>query len=262
MTSIQIISLFPDFFATPLRLGVVGTAIETGLVKVDLTNPRDFATDKHKTVDDRPFGGGDGMVMKTEPLAAALSSLGQKKGHVVMLSPAGVPFSVEKSLEYARMQEPLTLICGRYSGVDQRFVEKYCDEELSIGDYVLSGGEPAALVVIDSVVRLLPNVLGNQDSPEQDSFFEGLLECPSYTRPREIEGLTVPEELLSGDHAGIDQFRKKVSLLRTALRRPDLLTEALKRDLHSAYNWAQGLSQSELETLGLKEIGKIFETKS
>lgn len=252
---INIITLFPEFFSSPFSVGVLSGAIEKKLLEVEMVNPRTFTTDVHHSVDDRPFGGGDGMVMKIDPLEKAIESLKDRKGKVVVLSPSGQPFTTQVAKEYAELKTPLTLVCGRYSGIDQRLIELYGDEELSVGDYILSGGEPAALAVIDSVSRLLPGVLGNEASPEEDSFFSTRLECPAYTRPREYKGLSVPEILLSGDHKKIKEFQTKVSLLRTYLKRPDLLlknpSEKDSEELTAAQNWARTLSQDELKVLGL-----------
>lgn len=249
---INVISIFPDFFDSPLSLGVVSGAREKGLLKIRTITPRAFTEDVHKTVDDRPFGGGDGMVMKTEPLSKSVESLGDERGHVVVLSPSGRVFNTEVAREYANLNKPLTLICGRYSGIDQRFIETYANEELSVGDYILSGGEPAALCVIDSVARLLPGVLGNADSPENDSFYQGYLECPVYTRPREALGMDVPEVLLCGDPIKIQEFQKNVSLLRTSQQRPDLLSVDDNPALEKAQKWCKQLSDAQMKSLGIK----------
>jgi tRNA (guanine37-N1)-methyltransferase len=251
---INLITLFPEFFKSPLSVGVLSGAIEKGSLSLATVNPRQFTTDVHHSVDDRPFGGGDGMVMKLDPLTKAMEFLGENKGHVVALSPSGRVFNAEIAKEYSKLEVPLTLICGRYAGIDQRFIELFCDEELSVGDFVLSGGEPAALSVIDSVARLLPGVLGNAASPEGDSFFSKRLECPSYTRPRDFLDLEVPPVLLSGDHKKILEFQNRVSLLRTHQRRPDLLSEKDAKELTEALRWAKTLSESERKVLGLKEL--------
>jgi tRNA (guanine37-N1)-methyltransferase len=199
--------------------------VEKGLVDLALWNPRDYTQDRHRTVDDRPYGGGPGMLMKIEPLRDAIRDArraGPGKGHVIYLSPQGRPLDQQGVRELAR-HEQLVLIAGRYEGVDERLIENEVDEEWSIGDYVLSGGELAAMVLIDSVTRLLPGALGHEDSAEQDSFSDGLLDCPHYTRPELFEGAPVPEVLLSGDHAAIARWRTKQALGRTWLRRPELL---------------------------------------
>ncbi len=226
----DIITIFPEYFASPLKEGVLGKAIDAGLVRIRPVNLRDFTVDRHKTTDDRPYGGGAGMVMTPGPLVKAVTSLKEdnQEARVVLLSPRGRVFTHELALEFSR-QEHLVLICGRYEGVDERVIEKVVDQELSIGDYVLSGGEPAALVVIDAVSRLLPGVLGCKDSANSDSFSHGLLEHPHYTRPREFMGLSVPEVLLSGDHRRIAKWRRHQSLRLTLERRPDLL-EGLELD--------------------------------
>ena len=206
--------------------GVVGQALRQGRVTVRAVTPRAFTTNVHQTIDDRPFGGGDGMIMLAETAALALESLqlGSEKKRVIHLSPRGVPLTDEKARALAAYED-LVLISSRYGGIDERFLESSVDEEISIGDYVLSGGELAALVVIDSVSRLLPGVLGNETSPEAESFGgpHGLLEYPQYTRPREWRGRMVPEALLTGDHAKIRDWKECVSVLITAERRPELL---------------------------------------
>jgi tRNA (guanine37-N1)-methyltransferase len=226
-----LISLFPEMFDAVAGYGVSRRAIERKQVELQRCNPRDFTQDKHRTVDDRPYGGGPGMVMMNAPLEAALKAsqeqaqraVGQKV-KTLYLSPQGVPLT--QSLVKALAQEPgLILMSGRYEGVDERFIESHVDLELSIGDYVLSGGELAAMVVMDSVIRLLPGVLGHKDSAEQDSHSDGLLDCPHYTRPEIYADKPVPEVLLSGNHQRIEQWRLKQSLGRTWLRRPDLLSK-------------------------------------
>ncbi|MCB0408196.1 MAG: tRNA (guanosine(37)-N1)-methyltransferase TrmD [Bdellovibrionales bacterium] len=251
---INLVTLFSQFFETPFACGVLSGALKKEKLQVNFINPRIFTNDVHQTVDDRPFGGGDGMVMKVEPLMKAIESLGDQKGHVVVLSPSGRPFTSKVAKEYIELSKPLTLICGRYSGIDQRFIAEYCDEELSVGDYILSGGEPAALCVIDSLARLLPGVLGNEMSAEEDSFFSQYLECPTFTRPREILNMDVPDVLFSGDHAKIIEFQKKVSLIRTFLKRPDLLLATDKEPLEMAKKWAKTLSENQKKTLGILEI--------
>jgi tRNA (guanine37-N1)-methyltransferase len=221
----DVVSLFPEMFDAVSRYGITGRAVEKGLVELALWNPRDYTQDRHRTVDDRPYGGGPGMLMKIEPLRDAIRDArraGPGKGHVIYLSPQGRPLDQQGVRELAR-HEQLVLIAGRYEGVDERLIENEVDEEWSIGDYVLSGGELAAMVLIDSVTRLLPGALGHEDSAEQDSFSDGLLDCPHYTRPELFEGAPVPEVLLSGDHAAIARWRTKQALGRTWLRRPELL---------------------------------------
>lgn len=222
---IRVISLFPEMVYAATSFGVVGRAIENGVVALHSVNPRDFATDTHRTVDDRPYGGGPGMVMLFEPLAAAIAKARDgvaREAPVVCLSPQGRPFDQAAARRFAALPG-MILLAGRYEGIDERVIESLVDEEISLGDFVLSGGEIAAAAVVDAVVRLLPGVLGDDQSAVQDSFSEGLLDCPHYTRPAVIDGRPVPEVLLSGDHARIDRWRRKQALGRTCVRRPELL---------------------------------------
>lgn len=218
----DVVTLFPEMVASPASGSIMGRALEAGKVELFLHDPRDWSEDKNRTVDDAPFGGGDGMVMKTAPLAGAIRSAKKEApdSPVVLLTPQGERFRQETAEEFARLSG-LVLVCGRYAGIDERVRELLIDRELSIGDYVLSGGEPAAVVVMDAVSRLVPGVLGNEISPEADSFPDRL-EYPQYTRPAEFEGLEVPEVLLSGHHEKVARWRKKEGLKRTLLRRPDL----------------------------------------
>lgn len=221
----DVVTLFPEMISTIADFGVVGRARRNGLVSLDLENPRDHTSDVHRTVDDRPYGGGPGMVMKYAPLAGALAAARSRVPQgspVVYLSPQGRVFDQATAKRYAALPG-LILLAGRYEGVDERLIESQVDEELSLGDFVLSGGEVAAMAVIDAVVRLLPGVLGDEESAAQDSFAEGLLDCPHYTRPEEIEGQQTPDVLLSGDHAEIARWRLKQALGRTYERRPDLI---------------------------------------
>lgn len=221
----EVISLFPEMVATIADYGVVGRARKRELVTLDIENPRDHTSDAHRTVDDRPYGGGPGMVMKYEPLAGAVVAARSRSpagSPVVYLSPQGRVFDQAAANRFAELPG-LILLAGRYEGIDERFIEAQVDEELSLGDFVLSGGEVAAMAVIDAVVRLLPGVLGDNESAAQDSFMEGLLDHPHYTRPEEIEGRAVPDVLLSGDHAEIARWRLKEALGRTLVRRPDLV---------------------------------------
>lgn len=224
---IAVISLFPELFEAPLSLGVVGRAVAQGLVEVQLFDPRDHAEDKHKSVDDRPFGGGAGMVMTCAPLRGALRAamdwIGAEQVRTVLMSPAG------KTLDQATAQalperDNLVLICGRYEGIDQRFIDAYVDEEWSIGDYVISGGELAALVVIDALARHVPGVLGNNRSNIDESHLDGRLDYPQYTRPENTDEGVVPEALLSGDHGRVSRYRRREALRTTLRKRPDLLT--------------------------------------
>lgn len=249
----SLVTIFPGFFASTLDFGVLRRAREEGIVQVDPIDLRQFTHDRHRTVDDRPYGGGEGMVMKPEPIFAAVESLGvapkasrdTQRERVVLLSPQGQPFSQEVASELATLDQ-LVLICGRYEGVDERVSALLCDGELSIGDYVLSGGELAAAVVIDSVVRLIPGVLGNPDSARFESFGAvdeassstpdgvprsthgsgGLLDYPHYTRPHSFRGETIPTLLGGGDHDAIRRWRRRMSLKRTLQRRPELLQSA------------------------------------
>jgi len=233
---IDVLTLFPEMFSGPLQASILGRAIEGGLVEVVLHNIRDYAEDKHHVVDDYPFGGGPGMVMKPEPLFAAVEAVAEMhaaKGHVVLLTPQGRLLTQSIGDELSR-RERLILVCGHYEGVDERVRGHLVDDEISIGDYVLSGGELPAMVLIDVVVRRLPGALGSEESLAEESHAQGLLEYPQYTRPADFRGWQVPEVLLSGHHAQIAAWRRQQSILRTALRRPDLLerlalTEAERR---------------------------------
>ena len=218
-----IVSLFPEMFSPVTQYGVTGRAVKTGKVRVEFWNPRDFTVDRHRTVDDRPYGGGPGMVMMTEPLVKAVTAAKQAlpAAKTIYLSPQGSLVTQARVQAQLPAQE-LILIAGRYEGVDERFITRYVDEEWSIGDYVLSGGELAAMVVMDAIARLVPGVLGHEQSAEQDSFVAGLLDCPHYTRPEEFEGMVVPPVLLSGNHEEIRRWRLTQSLVRTRQRRPDL----------------------------------------
>jgi tRNA (guanine37-N1)-methyltransferase len=216
----QILTLFPEFFDSSLGCSIPKRAIESGIVTVDCIQIRDFATDKHRKVDDTPYGGGPGMLMKPEPVVAAIreARARQPETHVVMLSPSGSRFTQAKALGFTK-KSSITLLCGRYEGFDERICD-YIDEEISLGDYVLSGGEPAAMCVLDAVIRLLPEVLGSPESAVLDSFTEeGILDWPHYTRPKVFEGKRVPEVLLSGNHAEIKKWRHKQASLRTDKRR-------------------------------------------
>jgi tRNA (guanine37-N1)-methyltransferase len=224
----DIVTIFPRMVEAGLSEGVVGRARERGLLEVTVRNLRDFTTDRHHVVDDVPFGGGPGMVMKPEPFFAAMESIVAERGQpgaVVLLTPAGRRFSQAEAKRFAGL-ERLVLLCGRYEGVDERVRERWATDEISIGDYVLSGGEVAALVVVDAVARLTAGVVGDAQSVEEDSFGRGLLDYPHYTRPAEFAGQAVPEVLLSGHHAEIRRWRRQQALRRTWERRPDLLASA------------------------------------
>jgi tRNA (guanine37-N1)-methyltransferase len=237
--------------------GVVGQALKKDLFSLKLISPREFTKDLHKTIDDRPYGGGDGMLLMCEPLARALESLKNENslGHVIYLSPQGKTWNTKETLRVSKLMqsgESVTLICGRYSGIDERIIQTYVDEEVSIGDYILSGGEIPAMVVIDSIVRTLPEVLGHKDSALNESFSIGYLEAPQFTRPREFQGLEVPEVLLSGNHNHIEAFRKALGIVRTLIRRPDILSRELKAEIEAAKSLILRLSDSQLNACGLK----------
>ncbi len=219
----EILTIFPGMFSSPLEESIVGKARERGLIEVRVHNIRDWATDKHQMTDDRPFGGGEGMVMKPEPIVGALRTISGEgpPARVVLLTPQGRLFNQEIALELSRLPR-LMLICGRYEGVDERVAGHFTDDQISIGDYVLTGGELAAMVLVDAVTRLIPGTLGNAGSAAADSFSESVLEYPQYTRPQDFEGMTIPVTLLSGNHESIRRWRRGQALLRTMKRRPDL----------------------------------------
>lgn len=228
---IAVVTLFPEMLSALTESGITSRAVKEGLLKITCFNPRDFTKDKHRTVDDRPYGGGPGMVMLCQPLSDAVDAakswidkeLPEAVVKVVYMSPQGQPFNhgvVEDTLE---SEINLVLVAGRYEGVDERFIQMQVDEEWTIGDYVLSGGELPAMVVIDALIRHLPGALGHSESAVQDSFVAGILDCPHYTRPEDFEGQKVPDLLLSGDHQKIAEWRHEQALLRTRKRRPDLL---------------------------------------
>ncbi len=227
---IDVITLFPEMVRECASHGIQGRAIKNGLLELQTWNPRDYTEDKHRGVDDRPYGGGPGMVMQVQPLRAAIQAARAiaTAAPVIYLSPQGTRFDQRKAQQLAGL-ERMILVAGRYEGVDERFIDLEVDEELSAGDYVLSGGELPALIVMDAVTRLLPGALGDADSAQEDSFMDGLLDYPHYTRPEEIDGLQVPAELLGGNHAHIRRWRAKQALGRTWQRRPDLL-ETLQLD--------------------------------
>ncbi len=230
----SVVTLFPDLIRSYVAEGIVGRAVKRGLAVVDTVDPRDHTTDRYRSVDDVPFGGGAGMVMKPGPVARAIESAGPVARRV-LVTPSGRLFTQADALAFSRL-DSLVLVCGRYEGIDQRVCDTLIDDEISIGDYVLSGGELAALVVIDATLRLLPGVLGNAESAQHESFSDGLLEHPHYTRPATWRDLPVPPVLLSGHHARIEAWRRQASLRRTARVRPDLLasaplTDAERQDL-------------------------------
>ena len=233
MLRFDIITIFPEFFREVIDCGILRRARNAGLVEITAHDLRQWTTDKHHVVDDRPFGGGDGMVLKPEPIFAAVEALTgasrredyAAKTRVMLLSAQGRVFSQSLAQEIAQDTAHVVLICGRYEGVDERVAEALVTDEISIGDYVLSGGEPAATVVIDAVVRLLPGALGSDTSAVFESFSEGLLDHPQYTRPPEFRGMKVPEVLLGGNHAEIERWRKEAAIAKTRRKRPDLLKE-------------------------------------
>lgn len=231
MLRFDIITIFPEFFREAIDCGIVRRARNAGIVDIKAHDLRQWTTDKHHVVDDRPFGGGDGMILKPEPIFTAVEALtgaARKEDftsatRVVLLSPQGRSFSQSLALDLSQNASRVLLICGRYEGVDERVAEALVTDEISIGDYVLSGGEPAAMVVVDAVVRLLPGALGSDTSAVYESFSEGLLDYPQYTRPPEFKGMKVPEVLLSGNHAEIERWRREAALAKTRRNRPDLL---------------------------------------
>lgn len=248
---IEVVTLFPEMFSALSDNGVTGRAIQKGLVQLGTINPRDYTNDRHNTVDDRPYGGGPGMVMMVEPLQAAISdarqALGENgnKAKVIYLSPQGRKLD-QACLQDLAKREDLILLCGRYEGIDERLIASEVDEEISIGDYVISGGELAAMVLIDGVTRLVPGALGHEDSAEQDSFMNGLLDTPHYTRPEVFDGVAVPDILLSGHHKNIECWRLKQALGRTWLKRPDML-EKLTLDQAEKDLLAEFIRETEID---------------
>ena len=233
----DVITIFPEMFQIIHAGGVVGRALDKQLFELKTWNPRDYATDNRKTVDDRAYGGGPGMVMMAEPLEKTLKAIHQTQtnagGPVVLLSPQGKTFNQQMAADLLK-HEQITMVCGRYEAIDQRFIDSNVDIEMSLGDFVLSGGEIPAMAIMDAMVRLIPGVLGDKDSALQDSFMDGLLDCPHYTRPEIYENSAVPEVLLGGNHAIIEGWRREQSLLATHLRRPDLIETARKKGLLSS----------------------------
>ncbi len=245
---IEIITLFPDYFESVVHQSIVGRGIEDKLFEIQIINLRDYATDKHQTADDKPFGGGGGMVLKIEPLARCLTGLGYGKrtpdrARIVLTSAAGKQLTQPMAVEYS-LQERLTIICGHYLGVDERLLSLFEIDEISIGNYVLTGGEPAAAVMLDAVVRLIPGVLGNFESALADSFSENILGTPVYTRPEEFEGLSVPKTLLEGNHRLIEKFRREEAIRKTHRNRPELLD---KLDLEEDREFLNRLLDKEQE---------------
>lgn len=218
---IDVLTLFPNSFS-PLSESIIGRARENGKLEVNIVDIRNFSKDKHKKCDDTPYGGGEGMVMTPQPLWDSISSVKTQSSHIIYMSPKGKTLT-QKKVEELSQKEHLILVCGHYEGIDQRIIDHFVDEEISIGDYVLTGGELPAMVLVDSVARLKPDVLGNENSAQNETFANNLLEYPQYTKPSEYNGLKVPEVLLSGNHAEIAKWREKQSLFLTKQRRPDLL---------------------------------------
>lgn len=244
----SVVTLFPEMFDAIAKYGVVGRAIGNRIVTLQCINPREFTTDAHRTVDDRPYGGGPGMVMKYEPMAAAIEQARETmpaESLVICMSPQGAPFNQAAAQRLGGLPGVI-LLAGRYEGIDERLMERHVDEEISLGDYVLSGGEIAAMAVIDATVRLLPGVLGDDESALQDSFSAGLLDFPHYTRPEMVDGRPVPEVLLSGDHARINRWRMKQAIGRSFRRRPDLL-EKMELDVEQKQLLAEYLKENSDE---------------
>ncbi len=219
---LHIITIFPEYFSGPFSCGVLRIAQEKSIAEIKTINLRDYTDDSYRTIDDYPFGGGTGMVLKPEPIFRAVKSIKQNNTHVILLSPQGRKFDQKIAQELVQKQH-VVIICGRYKGIDERVRVSLVNDEISIGDYILSGGEAAALVIIESIVRLLPDVVGDEESINTDSFVQGILDAPYYTRPRDYQGLKVPEVLVSGNHEAINYWRRLQSLKATKERRPDLL---------------------------------------
>ncbi len=250
----DIITIFPDYFGGAFAHGIIRRAVASGLAQINVHDLRAWTTDKHHIVDDRPFGGGDGMVLKPEPLFAALENLtgaddrrrlADTNQRVVLLTPQGRTLTQSVAEELAQNAAQVVLVCGRYEGVDERVAEAFVTDEISIGDYVLSGGEAAAVVLVDAVVRLLPGALGSDTSALNDSFSDGLLDCPHYTRPPEFRGRRVPEVLLGGNHAEIARWRRREALRKTLRQRPDLLAAAHDSLSDDDRAWLEQLKHEE-----------------
>ena len=227
LVKIHVVTMFPGYFSGPLQTSIVGRAVEDGVLEVILIDLREHGIGRHRQLDDAPFGGGPGMVMMVEPLGAALTPLAGT--HRVLFTPSGAPMS-QATLDRWATRDEITLVCGRFEGVDQRVIDAFIDEEVSLGDYVLAGGEVAAAAAIEGVARLLPGVVGNSDSTERESFRDGMLEEPVYTRPAQYEGMAVPDVLLSGNHAKIEEWRADQRMRRTRERRPDMFSNRTEAD--------------------------------
>jgi len=257
MLKINIITLFPEFFDSPLKAGILGRAIESQLLKVCFTNPRTFTDDLYQSVDDSPFGGGDGMVLKYEPLKRSIEFINnnntKKINKVIYLSPQGKKWDYKQARYLGHQTGEWIFICGRYGGIDQRVIAEYVDEEISIGDYIITGGEPAMLVLLDSISRFIKGALGRASSFMEDSFENhGLLEAPQWTRPQVIKDYEVPKTLLSGHHKKIKKFNYLLSIFITALKRPDLLlNNNKKKDLLESINMVESFSSKELKSCGI-----------
>jgi len=249
----NVFTLFPDFFKIPFSKGLLGQACQKGIVQCEIISIRKFSKDSYGSVDIRPFGVGDGMVLSYTPLRDALQSVSDP-GHVVYLTPQGKKWNHFQARKWAEEKRTVSLICGRYAGVDSRFIDQYVDEEISIGDYVLNGGEAAGLVIVESVSRFIPGVLGCADSSRNETFeLDLLLEHPQWTRPKDIQGYKIPDVFFSGHHDKIKQARYHLSLLRTYLKRPDLLKGAHLENLPKAVEWSHTLSEEEKKTCQLSD---------
>lgn len=259
--SFGLVTSFPELFDVFSSKGLIGQAIQKHKIQFEIVNPREFTSDIHKTIDDRPYGGGDGMIMLAELLEKSVQKLKlvTPQARVVYLSPQGAKFTDQKAREFA-VGPGLILVCGRYGGVDERFVALHVDEELSVGDYVLNGGEVGAMCVIEAVSRFLPGVLGNQNSAHRDSFVDGLLEAPQMTRPSEYADLRVPAVLTSGDHKAIQRWRRLISILRTYFRRPELLKIAgCEAELPEAMKLYSEMSANDRKSCGLPSKTNVLE---
>lgn len=260
MKRIDVITLFPEMLENAFSYGVLSQGIKNNILELHYHNPRDMSIDKHRTVDDRPYGGGEGMVLMPEPLTKTFKSIPKNQNSkFIYLSPQGQKLTSVKAQELARFDQ-LIFLCGRYEGVDERFISLYVDEELSVGDYVLSGGELPCAIAVDAISRFYPGVLGNKDSFENDTFQDFLVKYPQFTRPSEFEDLKVPEILMSGNHKAIDSFRKKLSILRTYFKRPDMFylrskderyAKSAVKELDEAFQLYEKLSPGERKTMGL-----------
>lgn len=250
----NVVSLFPELIETAARTGMVERGVKKGLLSVECVNPREFTTDAHRSVDDRPFGGGDGMIFLPDVLERTIDGIkAQGPTKVIYLSPQGPVLTDKKARELAS-EKSLTLVCGRYGGIDQRTINTHIDEELSIGDYVLAGGELAALVVVETVARMIPGVLGHEESSSKDSFADGLLEHPNFSRPREWSGQTAPEVLLGGNHAKIQEWKLRLSQLVTLAKRPELAAKLSEAEKKKAFAYFEKMSESERKVCGVDRL--------